>query len=483
MSVISWLLLGLLWAVTGAFAVYYWRRLQRTPDWKKHPFSTKVELLFVPAPVLVGVIAATAAIYPALSAIDLTRQQQQRDLRRQIEQTTHSAVRLYAAFLTELERVYVAAITLEAATERSERSRRLQRPVSPNLPLVLEQIILGMPLPDVAALDLQQEDLRVLGDFRLNMTRLKRQQGILAERLRAANEALIDIVQSDFAFACYRNMWDDSAAASKLLRVYRAVDIDDARNYAIMSASGLIGTGIARLEDAADSDAVTFAGSLDGVERAMTELPDLGTLTRPVETILFLSTLLGYVPRHGSYMGVAALTDLVNALPDGGDVTACANTYYEDDDDFAELSGQHMVRFRPTDFAPLFIASLKEIDDSGFCYVAPCPTSGAGEVVAVGNKGLEDTILADEVKWYRFTIEETRRYVVQTSRGDGGAAVDTIIRLFDGEREPVGMNDDGGNEKHAALHEQLSPGEYQLAVWTFSGAAGGYRVSVATEND
>lgn len=458
------LMLILLWGVALAFVVYYYHRLRRTPDWKTHNLPTKTELVFAPLPVLVGVVGATAAIYPALSAIDLTTRQQQRDLRRQIEQATHDAVHLYSALLVELEQATMTAGSLRAAIDNIDRDAVLQSAQSELF-------------PDANPTDLEAGTTPPPPTPRRQRTvDVGRQQAVLGNRLRGAVELLTEIVLNDFAYGCYLQKWETLRANARVASIYHRIQlVDPLDQYSLMLAIGVLQLGIERTETV---DELELLVSQYGAQRATYEIA--ASDDNPyVGFAMFLSVLIAHVPDDRSYMGLAILGDLVAALPNGDEVANCARTYYQGDEDLATLAANHAVRFLPNNFAPQLTSTLQAIDNSEFCFVLPCQPPEDSAVLSVGDVGVDGHLAnSDDRHWYRFIVEETAPYIIQTEQVDGQEPIDTVIVLVDSNEREIGFDDDSGDGEYSLLRRELAPGEYHLRITPYGEATGWYHISV-----
>ena len=469
------LMLILLWGVALAFAVYYYHRIRRTPGWQRHDLPTKIELVLAPLPVLVGVVGATAAIYPALSAIDLTARQQQRDLRQQIAQATQDTVHLYSALLFELEQATMTAGSLRAALANIDRDA-----VRSELSEFLSD---DSPTDPETRTSLDAEAGSTATARRQRTVDVGRQQAVLGNRLRDAVELLGDIVLNDFAYRCYIQKWEVLRPNARVAHVYRRAQLTEPlEQYSIMLALGILQLGIERTETV---DEVELLLAEYGAQSATQEILASGDEHPDVVFTTFLSVLIAHVPDDRSYLGLALLGDLVAALPNGDEIADCARTYYQGDEDLVTLAENHVVQFLPANFAPRLTSSLEVIDESEFCYVLPCVTPPADStLLTVGEEGVDGHLgNADDRHWYRFTVTETASYNIRTGQVDDREPVDTIIVLVSADESEFGSDDDSGDGQYSLLRRELVPGEYYVRVEPFAAETGWYRLAVTISEE
>lgn len=111
------------------------------------------------------------------------------------------------------------------------------------------------------------------------------------------------------------------------------------------------------------------------------------------------------------------------------------------------------------------------------------PNDSPEEALDIGvlTSGVELTISGcilpgGDVDYYAVVVEEPLDVVVETSgSGDG----DSVISLYDGEKEEIARDDDGGEGTWSKIAELLEPGAYYLKVEAYGGGTITYDLSVA----
>ena len=101
------------------------------------------------------------------------------------------------------------------------------------------------------------------------------------------------------------------------------------------------------------------------------------------------------------------------------------------------------------------------------------PNASPEEAMDIGvlTSGVELTISGcilpgGDVDYYRLVVEEPLDLVIETSGGGDG---DSVISLYDGEKEEIARDDDGGDGTWSRIAEPLEPGTYYLKVEAYGG--------------
>ncbi|MDR1319263.1 MAG: PPC domain-containing protein [Treponema sp.] len=126
----------------------------------------------------------------------------------------------------------------------------------------------------------------------------------------------------------------------------------------------------------------------------------------------YIAKVRGYGGETGSYGFGARFTEAIRSTPDE----------YEEDDDFT---------------------SAKEIS----------PGTPQRHTFTTGN----------DVDWVKFQISRPGSYTIR-ARGVNSARLDTYIELYDGNRNSIDDNDDGGEDLDSRLSVRLQAGTYYLKV-------------------
>jgi hypothetical protein len=111
------------------------------------------------------------------------------------------------------------------------------------------------------------------------------------------------------------------------------------------------------------------------------------------------------------------------------------------------------------------------------------PNDSPEEALDIGvlTSGVELTISGcilpgGDVDYYAVVVEEPLDLVIETSgSGDG----DSILSLYDGQKEEIARDDDGGEGTWSRIAELLEPGTYYLKVEAYGGGTFIYDLSVA----
>jgi hypothetical protein len=69
----------------------------------------------------------------------------------------------------------------------------------------------------------------------------------------------------------------------------------------------------------------------------------------------------------------------------------------------------------------------------------------------------------DDADWVKFRISRAGRYTIRT-RGVNSSELDTYIELYDGNRNSIDDDDDGGEYYDSLLSVRLQAGTYYLKV-------------------
>lgn len=103
--------------------------------------------------------------------------------------------------------------------------------------------------------------------------------------------------------------------------------------------------------------------------------------------------------------------------------------------------------------------------------------------LALGN-GQSDTLDGIDVRIYEFVVNEgeSRTYTISTSApADGSTGVDTVVRMYRYEsdrEEPVGEDDDSGDDSYSRLLPHLEPGTYYIHVSSYWSLPGAFNILV-----
>lgn len=111
------------------------------------------------------------------------------------------------------------------------------------------------------------------------------------------------------------------------------------------------------------------------------------------------------------------------------------------------------------------------------------PNDSPEEALDIGvlTSGVELTISGcilpgGDVDYYTVVVEEPLDLVIETSgSGDG----DSVISLYDGQKEEIARDDDGGEGTWSRIAELLEPGTYYIKVESYWGGTFTYDLSVA----
>jgi hypothetical protein len=124
--------------------------------------------------------------------------------------------------------------------------------------------------------------------------------------------------------------------------------------------------------------------------------------------------------------------------------------------------------------------SLSDLDIAFICGPRMYPLGGAGPDQATELYVGDERFAADigqpgENDVYRFTADVAAAYTVDTT-----GPTDVYLELYgpDSPTTLVAMDDDGGEDRNAAIHATLPPGEYHLLVRHYDPAAGTGRYAV-----
>ena len=318
-----------------ALASYY-TALFRRAQWSSTPLEDKVQLLVAPLPIVVGSIAALSG-YSATERATIVAVQQaataaanaRRDSLIEVRRTLDNAASLYTNLIVSIDRSYVAAAVTRNATERAW--------LSPQNP------------PDAEGM---QEARRVLID-----------------RFTSTADALHEIAVDPFASRCYRQNWlmldRRTALVERALEERYATTTVAAISGDPMHVTGMLHVGAVRLQTGLREQ--VFVVDLDAAKAAVRDLTDGPLFHAPFLDFAFLGNALEY--RDNFFRGMAAIRDMLMAVPGDLEMRRCLESYYSGDQSLEEASRQVPVYFEPAAAAPLLFDLLMRMEAAGLDYV------------------------------------------------------------------------------------------------------------------